>query len=63
MKLSIVSDELSRDFQTAVEIGYEWGLVNYEIREVWLKRIPNLSQKGLYIIKEAIKSIQISCRI
>jgi len=60
MKLSIVSDELSRDFQTAVEIGYEWGLVNYEIREVWLERIPNLSQKGLDIIKEVIKRYKIS---
>ena len=60
MKLSIVSDELSRDFQTAVEIGYEWGLVNYEIRELWLDRIPHLSKKAINIVKEVIKRYKIN---
>ena len=60
MKLSIVSDELSDDFQTAVEIGYEWGLRNYEIRDVWLNRIPCLSQEGIDIIKKVIKKYQIN---
>jgi len=60
MKLSIVSDELSDDFQSAVEIGYEWGLRNYEIRDVWLNRIPCLPQKGIDIIKKVIKKYQIN---
>jgi len=60
MKLSIISDELSTDFQSAVEIGYEWGLVNYEIREVWLNRIPHLPRKGVDIIKQVIKRYQVN---
>lgn len=55
MQLSIVSDELSDDFQSAVEIGYDWGLRNYEIRRVWLDRVPCISQEQIDIIKKVIK--------
>ncbi len=60
MKLSIVADELSDDFQSAVEIGYGWGLCNYEIRKVWLNRIPCVPQEGIDIIKKVIKKYQIN---
>ena len=60
MKLSIVSDEISYDFESAVEIGCQWGLRNYELRLVWLERVPYIPQKGVDIIKKAIKDYQIN---
>ncbi len=60
MKLSVVSDEISYDFQSAVEIGCEWGLRNYEIRLAWLERVPYIPQKGVDIIKKAIKNYHIN---
>lgn len=60
MKLSIVSDELSDDFQSAVEIGCGWGLHNYELRLVWLERVPRIPQKGVDIIKKVIENYQIN---
>lgn len=60
LKLSIVSDEISLDFQSAVEIGYEWGLHNYELRGAWLNRVPYIPPEGTGVIKEVIKEYGIN---
>lgn len=60
MKLSILSDEISYDFQSAVEIGCQWGLRNYELRLMWLERVPYIPQRGVDIIKKVIKDYQIN---
>ena len=54
MRLSIVSDELSDDFQTAVELGTSWGIKHYELRNAWLSRVPDISRPGIEIIKNVI---------
>ena len=59
MDLSVVSDELSEDFQTAVEIAYSWGLCKFEIRNAWLARVPNIPATGIEIIKSVIKKYNI----
>ncbi|RKY83735.1 hypothetical protein DRQ09_09610, partial [candidate division KSB1 bacterium] len=40
MKLAIVSDEISKDFKTAVEYGKKWKIYDFEIRELNSGRIP-----------------------
>jgi len=60
LKLSIISDELSEDFQTAVEIGYSWGIRNFEIRNAWLSRVPGISNPGIEIIKRTIKEYSLN---
>jgi sugar phosphate isomerase/epimerase len=60
MELSILSDEISYDFQSAVEIGYQWGLRNYELRLLWLERVPYIPRKGIDIIKKVIRDYQIN---
>jgi len=47
MKLAIVSDEISRDFDTAVEIGMSWGIRRYEIRNLCTGRVPNVDGSEL----------------
>ena len=60
MKTSIVTDEPSDDFQTAVEIACSWGLRNFEIRNAWLGRIPDIPPSGIEIIKRVIKEYDIN---
>ena len=44
MKLAIVSDEISRDVNTAVELGLSWGIRAYEIRNLYNGRVPNVEE-------------------
>lgn len=43
MIISIVSDELSDDPETAFELGLEWGVRHFELRGVYGERVPRLS--------------------
>jgi sugar phosphate isomerase/epimerase len=38
--LSIVTDEVSYDLETAVSIGWKWGLREFELRRAYLERAP-----------------------
>ena len=38
--LSIVTDEVSYDLETAVSLGWKWGLREFELRRVYLERAP-----------------------
>ena len=44
MKISIVTDEISADLDTAVELGVEWGIRDFELRGFYAERVPNLSE-------------------
>jgi len=43
MKISIVTDEISADPETAIELGTEWGIKDFELRGFYADRVPNLS--------------------
>jgi len=43
MKISIVTDEISADLETAIELGTEWGVRDFELRGFYTDRVPNLS--------------------
>ena len=43
MKVSILSDEISTDFDTAVEVGLSWGMRNFEVRMAPSGRVPKVS--------------------
>lgn len=45
MKLAIVSDEISQDFESAVVLAKQWGIEYVEIRSVYLHRTPDLSDR------------------
>lgn len=54
MKVSLVTDELSSDFETAVEIGTEWGIRNYELRGVGTERIGTHSEYAEHHLRNVI---------
>ncbi len=43
MRISLVTDEVSADPETAIELGLEWGVENFELRGFGTKRVPVLS--------------------
>lgn len=43
MKVSLVTDELSADPQTAFELGTQWGVFDYELRGYFTDRVPAIS--------------------
>lgn len=56
MKISIVTDEISSDIETALELGASWGVHDFELRGVDSGRVPNISAYELERTKEAIKA-------
>ena len=42
MKISIVTDEISSDIETAIELGTVWGIHDFELRDDG-SRVPNIS--------------------
>ena len=55
-----MSDELSDDFETAVEIGVSWQLRAYELRNAWMSRVPNISSSEINIVKRVIEEYGIT---
>lgn len=43
MKICIVTDEISADPETAIELGVDWGVNAFELRGVGTQRVPYLS--------------------
>ncbi len=59
MKLAIVTDEISLDFATSVELGTDWGITNFEIRSLASGRIPYVSGSDLKKVFDVVKSSDI----
>jgi sugar phosphate isomerase/epimerase len=43
MKISLVTDEVSADLETAIELGLEWGVDAFELRGIGSQRVPHFS--------------------
>jgi sugar phosphate isomerase/epimerase len=43
MKISLVTDEISADLETAIELGVEWGIRDFELRGYYTDRAPFLT--------------------
>ena len=54
MRLAIVSDEISKDFRKAVEYGMEWGITDYEIRNLTTGRVPYVANDEISLVKEVV---------
>lgn len=43
MNISLITDEISADPETAIELGCQWGIRDYEIRGFYTDRVPRFS--------------------
>jgi L-ribulose-5-phosphate 3-epimerase len=60
MRLAIVSDEISKDFRKAVEYGMEWGITDYEIRNLTTGRVPYVANDEINLVKEVVNEHDLS---
>jgi len=60
MRLAIVSDEISKDFRKAVELGIQWGITDYEIRTLTTGRVPYVANDEINLVKEVVKQQEVS---
>ena len=59
-KIAVVTDELSSDFETAVELASEWGIRNVEIRGVSDERIGSHTPYSAHHIKKIIRNFGVN---
>ena len=59
-KVAVVTDELSSDFETAVELASGWGIKNVEIRGVGDERIGSHTPYTAHHIKKIIKNFGVN---
>ena len=55
MIISIVTDELSGDPETAFELGLEWGIRHFELRGAYGERVPRLSAHARHRLVRAVR--------
>ena len=60
MRLAIVSDEISKDFRKAVEYGLDWGITDYEIRNLTTGRVPYVANDEINLVKEVVKEYDLT---
>lgn len=60
MKISIVTDEISADPETAIELGVSWGVSNFELRGIATNRVPLFSSFQQTHLKELIKKFDVN---
>ena len=59
MKLSLVTDEISADPETAIELGVEWGVRSFELRGIGTERVPMLSDFAKSRLDELVEEFGI----
>jgi len=59
MKISLVTDEISSDVETAIELGLEWGVRDFELRGIGLERVPCLSAYPRQHLTEVLEQAQV----
>ena len=60
MRISIVTDELSADPETAFELGLEWGVTEFELRGVHEGRLPRISPHARRRLVRAVRDFGVT---
>lgn len=55
MKICLLTDEISADPETAIELGVGWGVRDFELRGYFLDRIPSLSPYEKHSLKNVLE--------
>lgn len=60
MQLAFITDEISQDVSTALEIGTKWGICCYELRGIYLQRLPEISDNIMSLIEQYIQEYKVN---
>ena len=58
MKIGIITDEISADPETAIELGTEWGIHDFELRGFFTDRAPHLSAYQKQRLRDTLDEYQ-----
>jgi sugar phosphate isomerase/epimerase len=58
MKISIITDEVSADPESAIELGAEWGIHDFELRGYFTDRVPRFSAYQKQRVRDALDEFQ-----
>lgn len=58
MEISLITDEISADPETAIEMGVEWGVRDFELRGYFTDRVPCISPYQKDKLREVLDSYQ-----
>jgi sugar phosphate isomerase/epimerase len=58
MKLAINSDAISQDFETAVLLGLEWGVEYFELKRMFGRRIPDITDEEVRQVRNVLRANQ-----
>ena len=58
MKISLITDEISADPETAVELGVEWGVHDFELRGFFTDRVPRFSEYQKHHLRDVLAQTQ-----
>lgn len=56
MKISINTDAISQDFETAVLLGLEWGVEYFELKRMYGKRIPDITDDEARLVRSVLSA-------
>lgn len=60
MKISLITDEISSDPETAIELGVTWGVRNFELRGFFTDRAPRFSAYQKQRLRDMLEDYQAS---
>ncbi len=58
MKISIITDEISADPETAIELGVKWGVHDFELRGFFTDRVPRFSAYQRQRLRDVLDAYQ-----
>ena len=61
MKVCIVTDEISADPETAIELGVDWGVKDFELRGYYYDRVPEISNHQRQRLHETLDQYDARC--
>lgn len=60
MKLAINTDAISQDFETAVLLGLEWGIEYFELKRMFGKRMPDISDDEVNLVRKVLRENEVT---
>lgn len=60
LKISLITDEISADPETAIELGVQWGVLDFELRGFYTDRVPYISGYQKQLLRNVLDRYQAS---
>lgn len=60
MKLAVNSDAISQDFETAVLLGLEWGVEHFELKRMYGRRMPDITDEEIRLVQAILRNNEVA---